>query len=56
MIYIMVTSWANHWDNLSNSSTHYTAGMLKNEELKKEHINNTKTIFIKRNKETSAVG
>jgi len=29
MIYIMVTNWEDHWDNLRDNSTYFTVGMLR---------------------------
>jgi len=55
MIYIMVTNWENHWDNLRDNSTYFTVGMLKGNMNESKFKDNTKTIFIKRNKETRSM-
>lgn len=55
MIYIMVTNWENHWNNLRDSSTYFTVGMLRENMNESKLKDNTKTIFIKRNKETKSV-
>lgn len=55
MIYIMVTNWENHWDKLKNNSTYFTVSMLKGNMSENKLEDNTKTIFIKRNKETRLI-
>lgn len=55
MVYIMVTKWDGHWDNLRDNSTYFTPGMLKGNMNESKLKNNTKTIFIKRNKETKSI-
>jgi len=55
MIYIMATSWVNHWDKLRDNSTYFTVGMLRGNMNESKLKDNTKTIFIKRNKETKSV-
>lgn len=52
MIYVMVTNWENHWDNLYQNSTYYTTRMLKGEMNESKLLSDTKTIFIKRDKGT----
>jgi hypothetical protein len=51
----MVTNWENHWDNLGDNSTHFTVGMLRGNMNESKFKDNTKTIFIKRNKETKSI-
>lgn len=55
MIYIMVTNWEDHWNNLRDSSTHFTTRMLKGNMNEFKLKDNTKTIFIKINKETRLI-
>jgi len=55
MIYIMVTNWENHWNNLGDNSTYFTVGMLRGNMNESKFKDNTKTIFIKRNKETQSI-
>lgn len=50
--YIMVTHWANHWDDLPNNETYFTKGMLRRGMTQEKIRNNTHTIFIKKNKQT----
>lgn len=52
MIYIMVTNWENHWDNLRDNSTYFTTRMLKRNMNESKLKDNTKTFFIKRSIET----
>lgn len=52
MKYIMVTSWSGHWNSIRNNRTLFTERMLRgimNKDLLKPM---TKTLFIKRNKDT----
>lgn len=51
----MVTHWHNHWDNLRDNSTYFTSGMLKGDMKNSDLIDNTITIFIKKNKDTKKV-
>ena len=46
----MVTSWENHWNNLSENRTLYTERMLRNGMNISKLKENTETIFIKKNK------
>ena len=55
MIYIMVTNWENHWDKLKDNSTYFTVRMLRGNMNENKLKDNTKTIFIKRNKETKLI-
>lgn len=48
----MITNWENHWDNLRDDSTYYTTRMFKRGMNESKLIEDTKTVFIKRNKET----
>jgi hypothetical protein len=52
MIYIMVTNWTNHWDRLNDNSTHYRVGMMRDGMDRSKIKERTKTIFIKRHKES----
>ena len=55
MIYIMVTNWENHWGNLRDNSTYFTVGMLRGNMNESKLKDDTRTIFIKRNKETRSI-
>lgn len=55
MIYIMVTNWDGHWDRLRDNSTYYTSRMLKGNLAKRMPVSGTKTIFIKRNRQTREI-
>jgi len=55
MIYIMVTNWENHWNNLGDSPTYFTTRMLKGNMNESKLKDDTRTIFIKRNKETRSI-
>ena len=55
MIYIMVTNWENHRGNLRDNSTYFTVGMLRGNMNENKLKDDTRTIFIKRNKETRSI-
>lgn len=55
MKYLMVTNFDNHWDYVPNNETSYTIGMIKWDIVKNNPVDNTETLFIKRNKITSEV-
>jgi hypothetical protein len=52
MIYIMVTNWRGHWDNLKNNTTLYTFPMMRDGMDRSKIKEHTKTFFIKRHKQT----
>ncbi|MFC1866545.1 hypothetical protein ACFL0H_00165 [Thermodesulfobacteriota bacterium] len=52
MIYIMVTNWESHWDKLKGNSTYYTTRMLQGAMNERKLQEKTKTIFLRRNKNT----
>jgi len=52
MIYIMVTGWLNHWNNLKNNSTLFSKWMIKSPEISKKPVDGTTTIFIKKSSES----
>lgn len=55
MKYVMVSDWSNHWDKLKGNSTYYSPNMLKWGMSESKLIDNTITIFLKRNKDTKEI-
>ncbi len=55
MIYIMVTNWDNHWDQLSDGQTYYTKKIMYGRITESQIENNTPTIFIKLNRDTKVI-
>ena len=52
MKYIMVTHWENHWDHLRDNRTLFTKTMFRSQMNKAKLIDYTKTIFIKKDRES----
>lgn len=52
MYYVMVTNWDRHWDGLGQQETYYTTGMFRQGMDQGKLQDNTKTYFIRREKQT----
>ena len=55
MLYIMVTNWDNHWDQISGVQTYYTKKIMYGRITESQIENNTPTIFIKLNRDTKVI-
>jgi hypothetical protein len=54
-VYVMITDWDDHWDNIQSKSTYYTERLIKFNLQSHQLVENAPTLFIKVEAETHKI-